>query len=161
FYRVSDALAELGRFGQKSGRGFYRYDGPGGQRVSDPEVLALIRAEAGRLGVKQRPVPDEEIVERCILALVNEGARILEEGVARSPADIDVIWCNGDGFPRHRGGPMFHADTIGLPAVLAAIQNIAKRAGERYWQPAPLIASLAGAHSSFAAWQATGESACC
>jgi 3-hydroxyacyl-CoA dehydrogenase len=106
-------------------------------------------------------VPDEEIVERCILALVNEGARILEEGVARSPADIDVIWCNGYGFPRHHGGPMFHADTIGLPAVLAAIQVIAKRAGGRYWQPAPLIASLAGAQSSFAAWQATGESACC
>lgn len=161
FYRVSDALAELGRFGQKSGRGFYRYDGPGGQRVSDPEVHALIRAEAGRLGVKQRRVPDEEIIERCIFALVNEGARILEKGIAGSPADIDVIWCNGYGFPRHRGGPMFHADTIGLQAVLEAIQNIAKRAGERYWQPAPLIASLAGQQSSFAAWQATGESACC
>jgi 3-hydroxyacyl-CoA dehydrogenase len=154
FYRVSDALAELGRFGQKSGRGFYRYDGPGGQRVSDPEVHALIRAEAGRLGVKQRRVPDEEIVDRCILALVNEGARILEEGIAGSPSDIDVIWCNGYGFPRHRGGPMFHADTIGLTTVLESIRNIAKRAGERYWQPAPLIAALAGQQSSFAAWQA-------
>jgi 3-hydroxyacyl-CoA dehydrogenase len=123
-------------------------------------VHALIRAEAGRLGVRQRRVPDDEIVERCILALVNEGARILEEGIAGTPSDIDVIWCNGYGFPRHRGGPMFHADTIGLGAVLAAIQDIAKRAGERYWQPAPLIVSLAARQSSFAAWQATGETAC-
>jgi 3-hydroxyacyl-CoA dehydrogenase len=154
FYRVSDALAELGRFGQKSGRGFYRYDGPGGGRASDPEVHALIRAEADRLGVQQRPVPDDEVVERCILALVNEGAKILEEGIAASPADIDVIWCNGYGFPRHRGGPMFHADTIGMKAVLKAIRAIAKRAGERYWSPAPLIAALAKQQSSFAAWQA-------
>jgi 3-hydroxyacyl-CoA dehydrogenase len=154
FYRVSDALAELGRFGQKSGRGFYRYDGPRGERASDPEVHALIRAEADRLGVKLRPVPDDEVVERCILALVNEGAKILEEGIAASPADIDVIWCNGYGFPRHRGGPMFHADTIGMRAVLNAIRAIAKRAGERYWSPAPLIAALAKQQSSFAAWQA-------
>jgi 3-hydroxyacyl-CoA dehydrogenase len=160
FYRVSDALAELGRFGQKSGRGFYRYDGPGGQRASDPEVHALIRAEAGRLGIKQRRVPDGEIIERCILALVNEGARILEAGIAARPSDIDVIWCNGYGFPRHRGGPMFHADTIGLGAVLEAIRNMAKLAGKRYWQPAPLIVSLAARQSSFAAWQATGETAC-
>jgi 3-hydroxyacyl-CoA dehydrogenase len=154
FYRVSDALAELGRFGQKSGRGFYRYDGPGGQRASDPEVQELIRAEAERLGVKQRAVPDGEIVERCILALVNEGARLLEERIAASPADIDVIWCNGYGFPRHRGGPMFHADTIGLNAVLKGIRAIAKREGERYWSPAPLLAALVKQQSSFAAWQA-------
>ena len=154
FYRVSDALAELGRFGQKTGRGFYRYDGPGGERASDPEVHKLIRAEAERLGVKQRAVPDSEIVERCILALINEGARILEEGIAASPADIDVIWCNGYGFPRHRGGPMFHADTIGLKAVLRSIRAIAKREGERYWSPAPLLAALVKQQSTFAAWQA-------
>jgi 3-hydroxyacyl-CoA dehydrogenase len=159
FYRVSDALAELGRFGQKAGRGFYRYDGPGGERRSDPEVHALIRTEAERLGVRQRRVPDEEIVDRCILALVNEGARILEQGIAGSPADIDVIWCNGYGFPRHRGGPMFHADTLGLKAVMESIQSIGKRAGERYWTPAPLIASLAGQNSSFAAWQAARPAA--
>jgi 3-hydroxyacyl-CoA dehydrogenase len=159
FYRVSDALAELGRFGQKAGRGFYRYDGPGSERRSDPEVHALIRTEAERLGVRQRRVPDEEIVDRCILALVNEGARILEQGIAGSPADIDVIWCNGYGFPRHRGGPMFHADTLGLKAVMESIQSIGKRAGERYWTPAPLIASLAGQNSSFAAWQAARPAA--
>ena len=159
FYRVSDALAELGRFGQKTGRGFYRYDGPGGERRSDPEVRELIRAEAARLGVKQRAVTDAEIADRCILALVNEGARILEEGIAASPADIDVIWCNGYGFPRHRGGPMFHADVIGLKAVAKAMRAIAKREEARYWEPAPLVAELARKQSGFAAWQAARTAA--
>jgi 3-hydroxyacyl-CoA dehydrogenase len=159
FYRVSDLLAELGRFGQKSGRGFYRYDGPDGERVADPEVMELIRAEADRLGIKQREIRANEIVGRCILALVNEGARILEEGIAASPADIDVIWCNGYGFPRHRGGPMFYADTLGLPAVLEAIREYAKEQGGRYWTPAPLIMTLGGGNSSFAAWQAARRAA--
>jgi 3-hydroxyacyl-CoA dehydrogenase len=154
FYRVSDRLAELGRFGQKTGRGFYRYDAPGGERTPDPEVVELIRAEADRLGVAQRAVEPGEIVTRCVLALVNEGARILEEGVADSPGDIDVIWCNGYGFPRHRGGPMFYADTLGLAGVLESIQALGASHGERYWQPAPLLAALAGQGTTFAAWQA-------
>jgi len=154
FFRVSDMLAELGRFGQKTGRGFYRYDGPNGERAADPAVLELIRAEAERLGIRQRNVPAAEIVRRCILALINEGARVLEEGIAASPADIDVIWCNGYGFPRHRGGPLFYADTLGVGAVVEAILRFAKEQGERYWTPAPLLVTLAGANSSFAAWQA-------
>ncbi len=154
FYRVSDLLAELGRFGQKTGRGFYRYDGPEGERASDPELLELIRAEAARLSIAQREIPDHEIVGRCIIALVNEGAAILEEGIAASPADIDVIWCNGYGFPRHRGGPMFHADTIGLPVVLESIRRYAREQGERYWAPSPLIVALAARNSTFSAWQA-------
>ncbi len=154
FYRASDLLAELGRYGQKTGRGFYRYDGPGGERTPDPEVSELIRAEAERLGVRQRPVEANEIVTRCILALINEGARILEEGIAASPADIDVIWCNGYGFPRHRGGPMFYADTIGLAAVLESIRGLAQVHGERDWTPARLIVTLAGEGASFASWQA-------
>ncbi len=154
FYRVSDMLAELDRLGQKTGRGFYRYDGPNGERSADPEVLELIRAEAERLAIKQRNVPTAEIVGRCILALINEGARVLEEGIAGSPADIDVIWCNGYGFPRHRGGPMFYADTLGLPAVLEMIRGYAKEHGERYWTPAELLVTLAGTNTSFAAWQA-------
>jgi 3-hydroxyacyl-CoA dehydrogenase len=154
FYRVSDLLAELGRLGQKSGRGFYRYDGPGGERQPDPEVAELVRVEAERLGVKQRDVQPTEIVGRCILALVDEGARILEEGIAENPADIDVIWCNGYGFPRHRGGPMFYADALGLPAVLGSIRQLAKRHGKRYWTPAALLVRLAEENSSFAAWQA-------
>jgi 3-hydroxyacyl-CoA dehydrogenase len=154
FYRVSDLLAELGRYGQKSGRGFYRYDPPAGARVTDPEVPELIRAEAARLGVRQREIGGEEIVGRCIHALINEGAAILAEGIAASPADIDVIWCNGYGFPRHRGGPMFHADTIGLPKVLAAIRRYGAAHGERYWTPAPLLVTLAQQESGFGAWQA-------
>ncbi|HEX9707245.1 MAG TPA: 3-hydroxyacyl-CoA dehydrogenase NAD-binding domain-containing protein [Steroidobacteraceae bacterium] len=154
FYRVSDMLAELGRYGQKTGRGFYRYDAPGGERATDPEVIELIRAEAERLKIRQRKVSPSEIVGRCILALINEGARILEEGIAESPADIDVIWCNGYGFPRHRGGPMFYADTLGLEAVLDSIRLYGREHGERYWTPAPLLVTLAGENTSFAAWQA-------
>ena len=154
FYRVSDMLAELGRFGQKTGRGFYRYDGPNGERTADPEIVDLIRGEAERLKVKQRNIQSAEIIGRCVLALINEGARILEEGIAASPADIDVIWCNGYGFPRHRGGPMFHADTLGLAAVLESIRGYAKVHGERYWTPAPLLVTLAGANKRFADWQA-------
>ncbi len=154
FYRVADRLAELGRFGQKTGRGYYRYEGPDRKRQSDPEVLELIRAEAKKLGVAQRAIAEAEIVERCIYALVNEGARILEEGIAASPADIDVIWCNGYGFPRHRGGPMFHADIVGLDTVVAAMRRYADEQGPTYWTPAPLLASLAEQEGTFAAWQA-------
>jgi len=154
FYRVSDCLAELGRYGQKTGRGFYRYDGADRKRQSDPEVLELIRAEARKLGIASREIGDQEIVERCIYALVNEGARILEEGIAACPADIDVIWCNGYGFPRHRGGPMFHADTVGLAVVQDAVRRYQGEQGARYWTPAPLVASLAERESTFAGWQA-------
>jgi 3-hydroxyacyl-CoA dehydrogenase len=114
----------------------------------------LIRTEANALGVAQRQLADTEIVERCIYALVNEGARILEQGIAASPADIDVIWCNGYGFPRHRGGPMFHADTLGLTVVIDAMQRYELEQGTRYWTPAPLLASLAEREGTFAGWQA-------
>ncbi len=154
FYRVSDLLASMGRYGQKSGRGFYRYDGPGGRREPDPEVLELIRAEAARLGVAQRQIGDDEIVGRCLWALVNEGARILGEGIADSPADIDVIWCNGYGFPRYRGGPMFHADSTGLGEVLQQVRRYGREHGGRWWTPAPLLVELADAGGTFAAWQA-------
>lgn len=154
FYRVSDLLAELGRFGQKTGRGFYRYGAPGGERMADPEVLDLIQAESKRLGILPRNVTPTEVVGRCILALINEGAQLLEDGIAGSPADIDVIWCNGYGFPRHRGGPMFYADTRGLPKVLESIRSYAIDHGERYWTPAPLLVTLADGNSTFAAWQA-------
>lgn len=108
YYRVSDMLAEMGRYGQKTGRGFYLYDPKTRERSPDPEVVVLVRAEAQRLQVPQREITDQEIVERCIGALVKEGEQILSEGIASSPADIDVIWCNGYGFPRTRGGPMFY-----------------------------------------------------
>jgi len=152
FYRVSDLLVEHGRLGQKSGRGFYRYAASARRGVPDPDVAALIRAEAARLGVAQREVGETEIVERCMLALINEGARILEEGIAVCSTDVDVIWCNGYGFPRHRGGPMFYADTLGLGHVLERIGFYAAALGGRYWQPAALLERLAHAGGSFGSW---------
>jgi 3-hydroxyacyl-CoA dehydrogenase len=155
WFRVSDALVEQGRLGQKTGRGFYLY--PNGSRtpVADPEVTAIIRSEADKLGVAQRRIADEEIVERCALALVNEGARILGEGLAIRSSDIDVIWALGYGFPRHRGGPMFYADSIGLGTVHEAIARLAGRHGNEYWQAAPLLEQLAASAGSFSAWRRT------
>jgi 3-hydroxyacyl-CoA dehydrogenase len=153
FYRVSDLLAERGWLGQKTGRGFYLYQGADKRRIENPELAALIRAEAQRLGIAQREVPDEEIVGRCLFALINEGARILEEGIARSAADIDLIWCNGYGFPRARGGPMTYADTLGLAAVRAAIGRYGREQGDRYWTVAPLIEQLTREGRRFADWQ--------
>ena len=153
WFRVSDALVEQGRLGQKSGRGFYRYESGSRTPVPDPEIIAIIRAEAARLGVAQRRITDEEIVERCVLALVNEGARILGEGLALRSSDIDVIWALGYGFPRHRGGPMFYADSQGLSAVRESIRGLADKHGTEYWQVAPLLEQLANAGGSFGAWR--------
>jgi 3-hydroxyacyl-CoA dehydrogenase len=153
WFRVSDALVEQGRLGQKTGRGFYRYESGSRTPVADTEVTTLIRAEADRLGVTQRRVTDEEIVERCVLALVNEGARILGEGLALRSSDIDVIWALGYGFPRHRGGPMFHADSRGLETVRESIRQLAARHGAEHWQVAPLLEQLASAGASFSAWR--------
>jgi 3-hydroxyacyl-CoA dehydrogenase len=160
YYRVADLLVESGRLGQKNGRGMYRYEPGSRVRQADPEVDALIRAEAQRLNIAPRDVSDAAIIERCIYALINEGAAILTDGIAESPLDIDVIWCNGYGFPRARGGPMAYADTIGLAAVYDAIGRLAVEHGACYWSAAPLIAQLAAGKSTFAAWQAarTGHS---
>jgi 3-hydroxyacyl-CoA dehydrogenase len=135
FYRVADMLAELGRYGQKTGAGMYRY-GPGSRTpIPDPEVQKLIRTEAAQLGVEQREISETEIVERCIYGLVTEGARILEDGIASRSSDIDVIWINGYGFPRHRGGPMHYADTVGIRKVYETVCEFRDRFGELYWQP--------------------------
>jgi 3-hydroxyacyl-CoA dehydrogenase len=145
YYRVSDLLVEAGRLGQKTGAGFYLY--PEGSRggTPDPAVDAIIAAEAARLGITQRPFEDAEIVERSLLSLANEGARILDEGLAASAADIDVIWCNGYGFPRHRGGPMHYAGSLGATHVLSRVRHWAERCGDRYWRPAEgLVTALAG-----------------
>jgi len=154
FYRATALLVERGWLGQKSGRGYYRYDGPEHRRTPDPEAVAMFAAEAARLGVPQRRPAAQEIRERCLVALINEGARILEEGVAIRASDIDIVYTAGYGFPSYRGGPMFYADTVGLQVILDKILEFQKVLDPQYWQPAPLLEKLAREGSSFARWQA-------
>jgi len=151
YSRVADRLCERGRFGQKSGAGWYRYEAGVRTPLQDPEVDALIADYRSELGVTPRVVGSDEIVERCILALVNEGARVLEDGIALRASDIDVVYLTGYGFPRHRGGPMFYADTLGLYNVVRAMARIAAlpRADTAFWTPAPLLARLAAAGGTF------------
>ena len=141
YSKVADRICEQGRFGQKTNAGYYRYEAGSRTPLPDPVVDALIRACAAQAGIERRDVSHEEIVERCVLALVNEGARILEEGVARRASDIDVVYVHGYGFPAWRGGPMFHAETIGLDRTLDKIRALNAIHGE-HWTPAPLLVRL-------------------
>ncbi|HVL34905.1 MAG TPA: 3-hydroxyacyl-CoA dehydrogenase NAD-binding domain-containing protein, partial [Burkholderiales bacterium] len=143
YSRIADRVCELGRLGQKAGKGFYRYDAGNRTPIPDPEVEALIQDHRREIGVTPRAISDEEIVERCIYALVNEGAQLLEEGIALRASDIDMVYLTGYGFPPYRGGPMFYADTVGLPAVLAAIERFRKGYRGDQWKPAPLLVRLA------------------
>lgn len=145
---VLDEIVSTGRLGQKSGAGFYRYDEKRKASI-DPEVSALIVHNAEHRGITRRVISDEEILERCLYAMINEGARILEEGIARRPEEIDTIWLNGYGFPRYRGGPMFHADRIGLEVIHDRIEHYAAHLGEAYWRPAPLLLDLASRGAGF------------
>ena len=151
-YRVADALVEMNRLGQKTGAGFYRYDPETRARSSDPEVQALIAREAAALGVEQREIDSDEIVDRLVLALVNEGMNILDEGIAQRPGDIDVVYVYGYGFPAWRGGPMHHADAVGLGHVLARVREFEQRFGPANWTPAPLLETLAGSGRTLADW---------
>jgi len=135
---VPDRLYELGRYGQKTGAGWYRYEAGSRTRIPDPMVDEIAAAEAKKRGVTRRQVTDEEIISRIMTALANEGASIIEEGYATRASDIDAVYCYGFGYPRHKGGPMFYADTIGLPAVLARVKEYRERCGD-YWQPAALL----------------------
>jgi 3-hydroxyacyl-CoA dehydrogenase len=143
YSKFADKVCELGRYGQKTGKGFYKYE-PGNRKAQpDPEIDALLEAYRKENGLKTREISDEEIVERCIYALANEGARILEEGIALRASDVDMVYLTGYGFPAHRGGPMFYADTVGLDKVLAAIERFQKGYNGSQWQPAPLLVKLA------------------
>ena len=153
-YRVPDVLVEMGRLGQKSGAGFYRYDAETRRKSSDPAVLEVIEREAKDLGIDRRPIPGDEIVDRLIYALVNEGLRILEEGIAQRPGDIDVVYIYGYGFPAWRGGPMHYADAIGLETVLARINEFRDRFGAENWTPAPLLEKLVAEKTTIAAYSA-------
>jgi 3-hydroxyacyl-CoA dehydrogenase len=145
---AGDRLCELGRFGQKTGAGWYKY-GENRQAIPDPEVTGLVKRWAAEAGIPQRNISREEIVDRCVYALVNEGARILEQGYALRSVDIDIIYINGYGFPAHRGGPMWYADTVGLRSVYDRILEFHKQHGE-IWEPAPLLKQLAEQGKTFA-----------
>jgi 3-hydroxyacyl-CoA dehydrogenase len=154
FYRPSAMLTGRGWIGQKAGRGYYRYDGADRKRTPDPEVIAMLHAEGQRLNIAQRKPDAQEIVERCLYAMINEGALLLEEGIALRASDIDVVYTAGYGFPRYRGGPMFYADSVGLKVIYDKIMEFQKTLDPQYWQPAPLLKKLALSGSSFAQWQA-------
>jgi 3-hydroxyacyl-CoA dehydrogenase len=139
FYRVADMLAEQGRFGQKTGKGMYLYEKGSRKPVPDPAVQAMIKSEAKKLGVEQRNISEEEIIERCIYGLIVEGSTILQDGIATRASDIDVIWINGYGFPRHRGGPMHYADSVGAETIIEAISEFRKIPGLDYWQVPNLL----------------------
>jgi 3-hydroxyacyl-CoA dehydrogenase len=145
---AGDRLCEMGRFGQKTGAGWYKYD-ENRLAIPDPEVAAWTKEWSAEAGIPQRQIQTEEIVDRCIYALVNEGARILEEGIALRAGDIDIIYLNGYGFPAYRGGPMWYADTVGLNTVYERISELHRVHGE-LWEPAPLLRQLAAEGKTFA-----------
>jgi 3-hydroxyacyl-CoA dehydrogenase len=145
---AGDRLCEMGRFGQKTGAGWYKYD-ENRRAIPDPELTALVKKWAAQAKIPQRQISRDEIVNRCLYALVNEGARILEEGYALRAGDIDIIYINGYGFPAHRGGPMWYADTAGLQNVYSRVLEFRKQHGE-LWEPAPLLKQLAEPGKTFA-----------
>jgi 3-hydroxyacyl-CoA dehydrogenase len=145
---AEDRLYEIGRYGQKTGAGWYNYD-QNRHPIPDAEVIAMIRKEAIAAGIPQRKISDQEIVERCVYTLVNEASRILEEGIALRAVDVDIVYLNGYGFPAYRGGPMWYADTVGLKNVYNRICEFEEQHGE-LWTPAPLLETLALEGKSFA-----------
>ncbi len=145
---AEDRLCEAGRYGQKTGAGWYRYD-ENRRAQPDPEAERIVRQAAAEAGIAQRQISPQEMVDRCLYALVNEGARILEEGFAMRAVDIDMIYIHGYGFPPHRGGPMWYADTVGLKKVYDRVREFQQQHGE-IWEPAPLLKRLAEAGERFA-----------
>ncbi|MEE8533874.1 MAG: 3-hydroxyacyl-CoA dehydrogenase NAD-binding domain-containing protein [Alphaproteobacteria bacterium] len=146
---IADRLCEQGRFGQKTGAGWYRYEAGSRAPIPDRQVEALIVATSAELGIARRDIDDDEILSRCLYPLINEGARILEDGIAARAGDIDIVWINGYAFPAYRGGPMHYADHVGLDNVCETIERHHDVHGE-FWQPAPLLEKLARDGKGFA-----------
>jgi 3-hydroxyacyl-CoA dehydrogenase len=146
---LREMLCERGRLGQKSGKGYYLYDPDTRASAPDPEVEALIEQLAERQGIARREVSDQEILERCLFPMVNEGAKILEERIASRASDIDVVWVNGYGWPVYRGGPMFWADGLGLDTVAARVREYSDRLGGEHWRPSELLLRLAASGGRF------------
>jgi 3-hydroxyacyl-CoA dehydrogenase len=153
-FRVADALVESGRLGQKSGAGFYRYDPDTRGHSVDEAVQSIVLREADALGIERRDIDAAEIVDRLVFSLINEGLRIVEEGIAQRPSDIDVVYVYGYGFPAWRGGPMFYGDAIGLDKVYARVLEFRDRFGASNWTPAPLLETLAKEGRRLADWHA-------
>jgi 3-hydroxyacyl-CoA dehydrogenase len=151
---VADALVEAGRLGQKSGRGYYLYADNARTGISDPAVRELIEGVAEAHGIKRRQISKEEILDRLILPMVNEGARIIEEGIVERSSDIDVIWLNGYGFPNWRGGPMFYAQQRGLAEVSSRLDELSRLTGDKSLEPTPLLQKLAAEGAS---WNSQGR----
>jgi 3-hydroxyacyl-CoA dehydrogenase len=145
---VADLLCEMGRFGQKTGAGWYKYD-ENRRPQPDPEVERLIEKVSVEAGITRRSISEEEIIERTQYALINEGAKILEEGIALRAVDIDIVYINGYGYPAWRGGPMWYADTVGLKKVYDRVKQFYEEHGE-LWTPAPLLERLATEGKTFA-----------
>ncbi len=140
---IADAICELGRFGQKTGSGYFKYNLPDRTPIPDPEVEKIIEETSKKLGITRRAISDQEILERCLYPMVNEGAKILAEGMAQRSLDIDVIWVNGYGWPVYRGGPMWWADNVvGLKAIHDALLKYRDASGDPFWEPAPLLKKL-------------------
>jgi 3-hydroxyacyl-CoA dehydrogenase len=156
---IADPLCEAGRFGQKTGKGYYLYASGSRTPTPDPEVEQIIVQASKRLGIARRKIDKQEIVERMIYPMINEGARILEEGIAYRPGDIDVIWVYGYGWPVWRGGPMFYADQVGLAQIRDRLAIYAQRSGDKTLEPAPLLAKLAADGRGFASLKAPSAAA--
>ncbi len=156
---IADALCEAGRFGQKTGKGYYKYEAGSRAPLPDPEVEKLIDETLLRLGRKKRVVSDEEILERMMYPMINEGAKILEEGIAARPSDIDVVWLYGYGWPIYRGGPMFWADSVGLKHIADRLSFYAKETNDPSLEPAPLLKKLAAEGKTFASLAAASKAA--
>ncbi len=152
-HSIPDALVEMGRLGQKSGAGFYTYDPAGRGYTVDDTVRQVITEQASAQGIVRRDIDAGEIVDRLIYALINEGMKIVEEGIAQRPSDIDVVYVYGYGFPAYRGGPMFYADTVGLAEVYRRVLEFRDRFGSANWTPAPLLAELAKNGRSLSEWR--------
>jgi 3-hydroxyacyl-CoA dehydrogenase len=147
---IEDALCDAGHFGQKTGKGYFRYEAGSRTPLPDPEIEKIILETSSRLGINRRPIAEEEIVERMVLPMINEGARILEEGIAARPGDIDVIWVYGYGWPVWRGGPMHYADRLGLMHIRDRLRVYADRSDDGTLRPAPLLERLAAEGRGFA-----------
>ncbi len=156
---IADALCEAGRFGQKTGKGYYKYEAGSRAPLPDPEVEKLIDETLARLGRKKRAVSDEEILERMMYPMINEGAKILAEGIAARPSDIDVVWLYGYGWPIYRGGPMYWADTVGLKHIADRLAVYAKETNDPSLEPAPLLKKLADEGRTFASLAAESKAA--